>query len=87
MENENEKKHTEIKHRRVLTGVVVSDKMKNTVVVAVNRLVKHPKYLKYFRVTKRYKADNPNDIKKLGDKVKIEECRPISKDKHFKIIQ
>jgi len=56
-------------------------------VVEVNRLVKHPKYQKYFQVTKRYKADNPNDIKKLGDKVKIEECRPISKDKHFKIIQ
>lgn len=87
MENKEEKKNTEIKHRRVLAGVVVSDKMKNTVVVEVSRLVKHSKYLKYFRVTKRYKADNPNDIKKLGDKVKIEECRPISKDKHFKIIQ
>jgi len=87
MENKEEKKNTEIKHRRVLAGVVVSDKMKNTVVVEVNRLVKHPKYQKYFQVTKRYKADNPNDIKKLGDKVKIEECRPISKDKHFKIIQ
>ena len=87
MENKEEQKNTEIKHRRVLAGVVVSDKMKDTVVVEVNRLVKHPKYQKYFQVTKRYKADNPNDIKKLGDKVKIEECRPISKDKHFKIIQ
>ena len=86
MENKEEQKNTEIKHRRVLAGVVVSDKMKNTVVVEVNRLVKHPKYQKYFQVTKRYKADNPNDIKKLGDKVKIEECRPISKDKHFRII-
>lgn len=86
MENKEEKKNTEIKHRHMLNGVVVSDKMKNTVVVEVSRLVKHSKYLKYFKVTKRYKADNPNDIKKLGDKVKIEECRPISKDKHFKII-
>ena len=85
MEDQKEKKNIEIK-RRTLTGVVVSDKMKNTVVVEINRLVKHPKYQKYFRVTKRYKADNPNNTKKIGDKVEIEECRPISKDKHFKII-
>lgn len=87
MENKEEKKNTEIKHRRQLTGVIVSDKMKNTVVVEVSRLVKHSKYQKFFQVTNRYKADDPGNTKKLGDKVKIEECRPISKDKHFKIIQ
>ncbi|KKT75372.1 MAG: 30S ribosomal protein S17 [Parcubacteria group bacterium GW2011_GWB1_44_7] len=86
MKDQKEKKDTEIKHKRALTGVVVSDKMKNTVVVEVNRLVKHPKYQKYFRVTKRYKADDPGNIKKIGDKIEMEECRPISKDKHFKII-
>ncbi|MEK7081642.1 MAG: 30S ribosomal protein S17 [Patescibacteria group bacterium] len=86
MENKIEKNNTVIKHKRRLTGVVVSDKMKNTVVVETNRLVKHQKYQKYFRVTKRYKADDPGNTKKIGDKVEIEECRPISKDKHFKII-
>ncbi|TSC66993.1 MAG: small subunit ribosomal protein S17 [Parcubacteria group bacterium Gr01-1014_73] len=87
MENKIEKKNTVIKHKRRLLGVVVSDKMKNTVVVETNRLVKHPKYQKYFRVTKRYKADDPGNTKKIGAQVEIEECRPISKDKHFKIIQ
>jgi len=90
MKNENNKKiGDEVRrsagNKRVLFGVVVSDKMKNTVVVEVNRLVKHPKYQKYFRVTKRYKADNPGNTKKVGDKVEMEECRPISKDKKFRI--
>ena len=86
MENSNTKNNIVLRHKRLLTGVVVSDKMKNTAVVKVNRLVKHPKYQKYFRVTKRYKADDPGNTKKIGEKVKMEECRPISKDKHFKII-
>lgn len=86
MENKNKKNNTETKYKRRLSGVVVSDKMKNTVVVEVNRLVKHPKYQKYFKVTKRYKADDPGNTKKIGAQVEIEECRPISKDKHFKII-
>lgn len=71
---------------RVLRGVVVSDKMKDTVVVAVNRLVKHPKYKKYLRVTKRYKAHDAGNTKHTGDRVEIASCRPLSKDKHFKVI-
>lgn len=71
---------------RVLRGVVVSDKMKDTVVVAVHRLVKHPKYRKYLRVTKRYKAHDAGNTKHTGDRVEIAECRPISKDKHFKVV-
>lgn len=71
---------------RVLTGTVVSAKMKDTVVVAVHRLVKHPKYKKYVRVTKRYKAHDAGNTKKEGEPVSIMECRPLSKDKHFKII-
>ncbi|MBU3668477.1 MAG: 30S ribosomal protein S17 [Candidatus Taylorbacteria bacterium] len=72
--------------KRVLTGVVVSDKMKDTCTVLVERFVKLPKYEKYVTVTKKYKAHNPGNTKKIGDKVSIEECRPISKDKKFIVI-
>ncbi|MDP3661252.1 MAG: 30S ribosomal protein S17 [bacterium] len=71
---------------RTLHGVVVSDKMKDTIVVAVSRLVKHPKYKKYLRVTKRYKVHDVGNTKHTGDRVEIAECRPISKEKHFKVI-
>lgn len=70
----------------MLTGTVVSDKMRDTVVVAVNRFVQHPKYRKYLRVTKRYQAHDAGNTKKVGDKVSIAECRPISKHKHFKVM-
>ena len=69
-----------------LSGVVVSDKMSKTVVVEVNRYVKHPKYKKYFKISKKYKAHDEEGAKKVGDKVIIVECRPISKDKHFRVV-
>ncbi len=72
--------------KRVLKGVVVSDKMKDTCTVLVERFVKLPKYEKYVTVTKKYKAHNPGNTKKIGEKVSIEECRPISKDKKFIVI-
>lgn len=72
--------------RKTLEGVVVSDKMNKTVVVEVNRYVKHPKYGKFMTKTKRYKAHDEEGVYKTGDKVKIEETRPISKDKTFKVI-
>ncbi|KKU85313.1 MAG: 30S ribosomal protein S17 [Parcubacteria group bacterium GW2011_GWA2_47_8b] len=75
----------ENKHRK-LQGVVVSDKMQKTAVVAVTYMKKHPKYLKYFKVTNRFKAHDENKAYKVGDKVVIEETRPISKDKRWKII-
>ncbi len=71
---------------RILSGTVVSQKMKDTVVVAVTRFVKHPKYRKYQKITKRFKAHDAGNTKQVGEKVRIAECRPISKDKHFKII-
>lgn len=74
------------KTKKTLTGVVVSTKMKDTVVVEVNRFVKHPKYGKYFKSTKKYKAHDAGNTKVMGDKVTIEECAPVSKDKHFKVI-
>ncbi len=69
--------------KKILTGIVVSDKMKDTVVVDVVRFVKHQKYEKYYKVNKKFKAHDAGNTKKIGDKVMIEECRPISKDKHF----
>ena len=71
---------------KTLRGKIVSAKMKDTVVVAVERFVKHPKYAKFFKVTKRFKAHDAGNTKKVGDLVEIVECRPISKDKHFRIL-
>lgn len=75
-----------LKNKTVMTGVVTSDKMKDTIVVKVSRFVKHPKYGKYVTITKKFKADDKGNTKKIGDKVTIEECRPISKDKHFRVV-
>lgn len=69
-----------------MTGVVVSDKMKDTVVVKVKRFVKHPKYDKYTSIDKRFKAHDAGNTKKVGDTVTIVETAPISKDKRHKII-
>ena len=70
---------------RKLKGTVVSDKMAKTRVVAVARLKKHPKYLKYYHVTMRFKAHDENNEYKTGDKVVIEEARPMSREKRWKI--
>ena len=74
------------KGRKQLVGTVVSDKMKDTIVVEVSRFVKHPKYDKYISIDKRFKADDKGNTKKVGDKETIEECAPISKDKKFRVI-
>lgn len=75
-----------VSRAKTLTGVVVSDKMKDTCVVSVTRFVKHTKYKKYYKVSKKYKAHDVGNTKKIGDKVEIISCRPISKDKHFVIV-
>ncbi len=69
-----------------LKGVVVGDKMQKTVVVSVSRFVKHPKYGKYYKVSKKYKAHDEENAFKVGDSVEIVETRPISKDKKFKVV-
>ncbi len=69
--------------RRSLVGVVTSDKMDKTVVVAVVRVTRHPLYGKVIKKTKKYKAHNENNQAKEGNKVRIRECRPISKEKSF----
>ncbi len=71
----------------VLKGEVVSDKMHKTVVVSVTRFVKHPKYGKYYKLNKKYKAHSENNEFKVGDKVEIAETRPISKEKKFKVVR
>jgi small subunit ribosomal protein S17 len=72
--------------RKTLTGVVASDKMKDTIVVRVERYIKHPQYGKYVKYAKRFKAHDAGNTRKIGEKVTIEECAPMSKDKHFKVI-
>ena len=69
-----------------LKGVVVSNRMKDTAVVLVSRLAKAPKYHKYYKVSKRFKAHNAGNEYQEGDAVIIQETRPISKDKRWKII-
>lgn len=71
---------------KVLEGVVVSNKMKDTVVVAVMRYEKHPKYHKFVKMRKRFKAHDAGNTKAVGDKVVIRESKPISKDKHFVVV-
>ncbi len=75
----------QVKKRRIV-GVVISDKMMKTRVVAVERLKKHPKYQKYYRVTTTFKAHDENNEYKTGNKVTIEEARPMSKEKRWRIV-
>lgn len=70
-----------------LIGKVVSDKMQKTVVVCVQRLKQHPKYFKRYKIDKNYKAHDEKKEYKVGDVVMIEECRPISKDKTWKVVK
>ncbi len=72
--------------KRILEGVVVSDKMDKTVVVKVTTLKTHKLYLKQYRTSQNYKAHDPNNAYKVGDNVKIVACRPISKDKKWRVL-
>ena len=71
---------------KLLTGTVVSTKMEKTVVVSVDRIMQHPIYKKTIKRSKRYKAHNEDTQIKEGDTVQIQETRPLSKDKRFKVI-
>ncbi len=74
-------------NRKTQVGVVVSDKMDKTVVVKVDRLVKHPVYNKYIKRSAKYKAHDDDNSCKTGDRVLIVETRPLSKDKRWKVRQ
>ena len=72
--------------KRILTGTVVSDKSDKTIVVLVERKVKHPLYGKIIRRTKKYHAHDENNVVKEGQVVRIEECAPISKNKTWRLV-
>ncbi|MFW0871229.1 MAG: 30S ribosomal protein S17 [Patescibacteria group bacterium] len=72
---------------RRLTGIVTSNKMQDTAVVAVERLVKHPRYHKYIKTTKKYQVHNAGNTAQVGDTVTIQETKPISKNKRFTIVE
>jgi small subunit ribosomal protein S17 len=81
---------TEVKERgarKVREGLVVSDKMDKTAVVSIVRLKRHPLYGRVQRVTKRIKAHDEANECKVGDRVRIMETRPISKDKNWRVTQ
>jgi len=73
--------------KKRLIGKVVSDKMQKTVVVLVERIKEHPKYKRRYKVWKKYKAHDEKEECKVGDIVMIEECRPISKEKKWRVIK
>ena len=73
--------------KRQLTGTIVSDKMQKTIVVKVERIKEHPKYLRRYRISKKYQAHVEQGEYKIGERVIIEECRPISKDKRWRVIK
>lgn len=72
--------------RKTLMGVVVSNKMDKTIVVAIDDYTKHPVYNKIIKRTKKYKAHDEENVCGIGDKVKIMETRPLSKDKRWRLI-
>jgi small subunit ribosomal protein S17 len=73
--------------RKVLSGKIVSDKMDKTVVVAVESLVRHPLYQRTIRRTKKFKAHDAENSCRIGDKVRMMETRPLSKEKRWRIIE
>lgn len=72
--------------KRILHGVVVSDKQEKTVVVKVERRTKHPLYKKFIKRSKKYAAHDENNQFKIGDLVKIQETKPISKNKSWEVL-
>jgi len=72
--------------KQTLKGTVVSDKMDKTIVVSVERFKEHPLYKRRYRTFKKYKAHDPEKKYKIGDKVTIQSCKPISKEKKWVVL-
>lgn len=72
--------------KRKLEGTIISDKMNKTRVVEITRLKMHPRYKKYYKITRKFKAHDEKNEYKIGEKVAIEETKPLSKDKRWRII-
>ena len=75
------------KNRRRFKGIVVNDKMAKTIIAEVTRIKVHPKYKKQYKVSKRYKIHDARGLAKVGNQVIFEECRPLSKEKKWRLIQ
>jgi len=73
--------------KRKFQGTVISDKMAKTIVVAIEEIRQHPKYLRRYKIQKRFKVHDENKQAKVGDKVIFEECRPLSKEKRWKLVK
>ncbi|HHV60253.1 MAG TPA: 30S ribosomal protein S17 [Clostridiaceae bacterium] len=73
--------------RKTRVGIVVSDRMDKTVVVQIATSVKHPLYKKIVKRTKKFKAHDENNECRVGDKVKIMETRPLSRDKRWRVVE
>jgi len=73
--------------KRILQGVVVSDKGQKTIIVQVERRMMHPIYKKFIRRSKKFAAHDENNVSKIGDVVRIRECAPISKTKKWELVQ
>ncbi|MHB8209761.1 MAG: 30S ribosomal protein S17 [Acidithiobacillus sp.] len=78
---------TEAKNPRSLVGTVVSNLMDKTIVVNVERRIQHPLYKKYIRRSKKFHAHDAENACRIGDTVKIEECRPLSKTKSWRLVK
>jgi len=72
--------------KRIMQGVVVSDKMDKTITVKVERRVMHPLYKKFIKRSKKYAAHDEQNTCKVGDMVSIRECRPLSKNKRWEVV-
>ncbi|HZH68673.1 MAG TPA: 30S ribosomal protein S17 [Chitinophagales bacterium] len=75
------------KQRKTRTGVVSSDKMEKTITVTVERKLRHPKYGKFVKKSKKFHAHDENNEAQIGDIVKIMETRPLSKSKRWRIVE
>jgi small subunit ribosomal protein S17 len=73
--------------RRRFRGIVISDKMDKTIVVKVERTKEHPKYKKRYKVSKKFKVHDEKNEARVGQRVVFEECRPISKEKRWRLVQ
>lgn len=76
-----------MKKRKEYTGIIVSNKMMKTVVVVIDRIVKHPRYKKYLKRTHRLKAHDELNVCKVGDQVKLIETRPLSAEKRWVVLE
>ncbi|MFO0746983.1 MAG: 30S ribosomal protein S17 [Myxococcota bacterium] len=74
-------------HKKTMIGLIASDKMDKTVVVEVVRRMRHPVYHKYIQSRSRYKAHDEGNSCKVGDRVLIEECRPMSREKRWRVVE